>query len=139
VYNVALYEGSYTADTLPEYQPKGYAAELAECRRYYRQSWHGAIADMTASGSVPFIRSKGGANTQMAVNWHEPMRITPTIKIYSPATKSENYIRDWIGSADKPVGGAGYASPYGFCLVLNNSGTTEGTDYVFHYTASADL
>ena len=31
----ALYEGSYTADTLPAYQPKGYAAELAECQRYY--------------------------------------------------------------------------------------------------------
>ena len=32
----ALYEGSYTADTLPPYVPKGYAAELAECRLYYR-------------------------------------------------------------------------------------------------------
>ena len=31
----ALYEGSYTADTLPGYKPKGYAAELAECQRYY--------------------------------------------------------------------------------------------------------
>ena len=32
----ALYEGSYTADTLPAYQPKGYGAELAECQLYYR-------------------------------------------------------------------------------------------------------
>lgn len=31
----ALYEGEYTADTLPPYVPKGYAAELAECQRYY--------------------------------------------------------------------------------------------------------
>ena len=31
----ALYEGSYTADILPPYVPKGYAAELAECQRYY--------------------------------------------------------------------------------------------------------
>lgn len=31
----ALYEGAYTADTLPEYVYKGYAAELAECQRYY--------------------------------------------------------------------------------------------------------
>lgn len=30
----ALYEGEYTAETLPEYQPKGYGAELAECQRY---------------------------------------------------------------------------------------------------------
>lgn len=32
---IALYEGEYTAETLPEYQPKGYGAELAECYRYY--------------------------------------------------------------------------------------------------------
>ena len=31
----ALYEGEYTADTLPEYKPKGYYAELLECQRYY--------------------------------------------------------------------------------------------------------
>lgn len=33
---VALYEGEYTAATLPPYQYKGYAAELAECQRYYQ-------------------------------------------------------------------------------------------------------
>lgn len=32
---VALYEGEYTAETLPDYVPKGYAAELLECQRYY--------------------------------------------------------------------------------------------------------
>lgn len=32
---VALYEGEYTADSLPEYQYKGYAVELAECMRYF--------------------------------------------------------------------------------------------------------
>ena len=31
----ALYKGEYTAETLPEYQPKGYGAERAECQRYY--------------------------------------------------------------------------------------------------------
>lgn len=30
----ALYEGAYTAETLPPYLYKGYAAELAECQRY---------------------------------------------------------------------------------------------------------
>lgn len=32
----ALYEGAFTAENLPPYVPKGYAAELAECRLYYR-------------------------------------------------------------------------------------------------------
>lgn len=35
LYWAALYEGEFTAETLPEYQPKGYAAELAECQRYF--------------------------------------------------------------------------------------------------------
>ena len=34
---MALYEGEYTAETLPPYVPKGYATELAECLRYYRR------------------------------------------------------------------------------------------------------
>lgn len=33
----ALYEGEYTAETLPPYVPKGYSAELLECQRYYVQ------------------------------------------------------------------------------------------------------
>lgn len=33
----ALYEGAYTADTLPAYVYKGYAAELAECQRYFER------------------------------------------------------------------------------------------------------
>ena len=32
---VALYEGEYTAETLPTYVPKGYAVELLECQRFF--------------------------------------------------------------------------------------------------------
>ena len=35
IFWAALYEGTYTADTLPPYVPKGYAAEMMECQRYY--------------------------------------------------------------------------------------------------------
>lgn len=34
VSKVAVYEGVYTLDTLPEYQPKGYENELLICRQY---------------------------------------------------------------------------------------------------------
>lgn len=33
----ALYEGSYTAETLPPYVPKGYAVELLACKQYFIQ------------------------------------------------------------------------------------------------------
>ena len=40
----AIYEGKYTVETLPEYQPKGYGAELLECQRYlYRLSASGVM------------------------------------------------------------------------------------------------
>lgn len=35
----ALYEGDYTAQTLPVYQYKGFAAELMECQRYFERKY----------------------------------------------------------------------------------------------------
>lgn len=32
----ALYDGEYTSETMPKYQPKGYGVELVECARYYQ-------------------------------------------------------------------------------------------------------
>lgn len=39
----ALYGGVYSAATMPDYQPKGYGAELAECQRYYYVISDGSI------------------------------------------------------------------------------------------------
>ena len=56
----ALYEGEYTAETLPRYQPKGYGAELMECKRYLQvykpqiisgQNWHAPIGMGLANGA----------------------------------------------------------------------------------------
>lgn len=65
----ALYEGSYTADTLPPYVPKGYAAELAECMRYY-------YAPRNSQFAIPV--SLGGYTT---LQFPVKMRYTPTITI----------------------------------------------------------
>lgn len=61
----ALYEGEYTAETLPEYQPKGYGAELAECQRYYRTL------------NILFGNAIGSPDRQL-VNFAPTMRIVPT-------------------------------------------------------------
>ena len=50
---LALYKGTYTGETLPEYQPKGYAAELAECKRYYRRLKGDPIATGWIGGTPP--------------------------------------------------------------------------------------
>ena len=68
----ALYEGSYTTDTLPPYTPKGYAAELAECQRYYQAC---------ATLQLPIKNPDVDTNNifQNSVQFFETMRIAPTI------------------------------------------------------------
>ena len=62
----ALYEGEYTAGTLPEYQPKGYAEEWLECRRYYK-SYN--------PYDVSFVASLTNGIAYISVNFPEnPMR-----------------------------------------------------------------
>ena len=65
----ALYEDEYTAETLPPYVPKGYAAELAECLRYYRrikadnETFAGYASNGVAYAFIPL----------------QTMRISPTV------------------------------------------------------------
>ena len=68
----ALYEGSYTADTLPPYTPKGYAAELAECQRYYQ-----ACEILQLPIKNPDVDTNN--IFQNSVQFFEPMRIAPTV------------------------------------------------------------
>ena len=68
---MALYEGEYTAETLPPYVPKGYAVELAECLRYYRkikannETFSGYAANGVAYAFIPL----------------QAMRISPTVTV----------------------------------------------------------
>ena len=71
----ALYEGGYTAETLPEYKPKGYGAELAECQRYF----------YALSGAEYVTAGFGLAEAYgfyPVLNTPVPMRIHPTV-VYS--------------------------------------------------------
>ena len=71
VHWAALYEGEYTAETLPPYVPKGYAAELAECLRYYRrikadnETFAGYASNGVAYAFIPL----------------QTMRISPTVTV----------------------------------------------------------
>lgn len=55
VYWAALYEGTYTANTMPAYVPKGYASELLECQRYFYAvpcDWNTAYLTFSVSGAA---------------------------------------------------------------------------------------
>lgn len=67
----ALYEGSYTADTLPPYRPKGYCAELTECRRYFQR--YAEVYSFVGSGF--FVSSGSAAYLTISL---QPMRANPT-------------------------------------------------------------
>lgn len=80
--NPALYEGEYTEETLPEYQPKGYENELLICRQYdpatgeyigLRKfgSAHNLLdnSDFTNLVAQAGIMAKRGANVYLADRW----------------------------------------------------------------------
>lgn len=94
---VALYEGAYDADTIPEYHYKGYAAELAECQRYFRKviNAQGYVSAVSAYMFLPYtmralpsvtIKAVGSVRTQGS-------QVTPTgnydIKMYADSIRIE--------------------------------------------------
>lgn len=107
----ALYEGSYTAETLPPYVSKGYAAELAECKRYYQV--------------IPYTITKRTGNYDETY-YFDAMRATPTATIYSVNAvvgKASYYTGSWadmdviITVWNEPFGGSIrlYASEHQNC------------------------
>ena len=101
----ALYEGTYTADTLPLYIPKGYAAELAECQRYYRRY-------SQLIGTIFYPRAL------MLPITVEYMRIAPTVTVQEVTLPGS--------TANVYNGGGGVA---GYVWLSLTEGTTVGTGY----------
>lgn len=106
----AIYEGEYTADTLPPYVPKGYAVELAECQRYFRRDsvyvntptdGNGNSAPvcchffpkMKKTPSATFVKSEG---TSAGVNVY---RLSEDAILFS-AYGDSNSIVYWYGYVD---------------------------------------
>ena len=90
---IALYEGEYTAETLPKYQPKGYAAELAECQRYYYRitaSWKWITMGICISETQAMFTFK----------FPQPMRAYPTPNTPDP---SLILVRCGTGSTQTPT------------------------------------
>lgn len=82
LYWAAVYEGTYSVDTLPDFQAKGYGAEMSECRRYY-QEYRGIYFNVVQgqSGELPF--------------WYgQPMRIVPTVTVQAEAYVNGQWIDD---------------------------------------------
>ena len=140
---IALYEGSYDASTLPAYQPKGYAAELAECMRYYENSWFGA--DKTKNLEMHGIAYKS-TGLDVWVKYRVPKRIVATVTLY-PVEGTDGW-RIYKEQAYRNLDtvSARYKYHDGFLLnaTKGSEDTTTWTDgdamLVYgHWEASADL
>lgn len=102
---VALYEGIYTAGTLPPYVPKGYSAEFEECKRYYRRFGSTSAHSMVLNGFI----SSSATIILLTLPEYLQMRKVPVL-----TAKCKVQIR----------GVSGYTSPGG-------TGTTSLSDGVF--------
>lgn len=85
----ALYEGEYTTETLPEYQPKGYGSELAECQRYF-QRFDVSVVNKALGLAV----ARSATTAAVIFNLMTPMRTYPamtctaTFKLLGNVTKT---------------------------------------------------
>lgn len=113
----ALYSGTYTADTLPPYVPKGYALEYLECSRYYR-NFVGRFTPVT-------ILAAGTA--RMTVHTTVPMRVTPTVTLLN----ADNIILNTSGAGKVLiVTSASVDSTEGDAIYIN-LGCNAGSDSLY--------
>ena len=112
----ALYEGAYTADTLPAYVYKGYAAELAECQRYFQQ------VKLANGYLTAYAFSSTSARTVLFI---------PRMRIPSPSVTTDNTLPLLEGSTRYEVTGLTltYAGSNNYNFTLTTSGLTEGKIY----------
>ena len=88
-YWAALYEGSYTADTLPPYVPKGYAAELAACLRYFER-----LGETYSSVLGNAVYAKSGAASIIISIPYFPKRIKHPTIVVSDASQYRVLLKD---------------------------------------------
>lgn len=112
---VALYEGEYTAATLPEYQPKGYAVELAECQRYY----YTIKSDGLSYAAYATGTMNTASSAYFPILFPIPMRTIPTF-FYSGS------FRVYVNGAGRPVTSIGINAPSRYTVRMSVGGISSG-------------
>lgn len=126
----AVYEGTYTAETLPPYIPKGFAAEYAECQRYF----------ISPVGRFTPVVLTSTTIARMTVITAAPMRTTPTATLVN----GDNIILNNGSGAVLSVTSAAVDSMEGNRVYLSLACSTgpqyaAGSTFVTSISLSADL
>lgn len=123
----ALYEGEYTVETLPQYIPKGYAAELLECQRYF----------YSTQGSY-FYCGYGSATsaTELYANIVVPvkMRIKPTVSNKGQFVARGNGKEHAITQSQVE-----YSTANGITIAFTGTGFTQYETYLLRTTGTVEM
>ena len=122
------------AETLPEYQPKGYAAELAECLRYYYRLSNNEVYGVQNPASL-----YNATTVRVTFTLPVEMRVNPTVSILSGAVGEWN-----VFTIDKLVHPTAYTVLYqlknrAVNFVLTIPSKTTQTPAVVCITSSIDF
>lgn len=140
---VALYKGGYTSETLPKYQPKGYANELLICRQYNHNTgeYTGIPSivndfDTTAEGYVADARALKTLNDRFNVDllWRNA---SPTSSFTNQTIQISGYSYNLFliryklnASYSKYAMDICLKGDYGWLSVVMGSAGTAGSDAV---------
>ena len=133
----ALYEGEYTAETLPEYKPKSYTAELLECMRYFVRFGHAS-----QNNHIAYVQAATTTVANAILPIPAPMRLPfPTIEVSAGKAVLRTGATD-IATTSFTVNSA-KSGPFVY-LAVGTSGLTAGGSYVLRLVLgtldlSADL
>ena len=124
----AVYLGTYTADSLPGFQPQTYTEDLMECRRYYQRFTYSFYAMSVWSAY------------QGHVLFPVTTRIYPTIVIKSQTNGTEGCFTDKSASNADVTGASANNIDWFGCRLCSGTGTlTAGHQYTCSLEAMADL
>lgn len=130
IYAAALYSGEYTSETLPEYHPRGYGAEFAECIRYYYRNWDGEL-DSSKLFSV-YVPVNGRSTS---IVFPAKMRVNPTITLYNPVSGREGVVGNWTDDSDVNASVLYLSNRY---FILGGD-VQSGSMYELQFEASAEI
>ena len=127
----ALYGGVYTETTKPEYQPKGYGAELMECQRYYYRRNLLCVLELA--------NNNAGNSLTFFIPTTVKMRVKPSISS-TPKIIISGSLIDSISTSVKDIASNGIICNSTFTAQSGTSRTVANV-YIFEENAylSADL
>ena len=123
-----------------EHRPIGLEKQL--CSRYFQTSYQHGTAPGTANRRVGCLAYRHSLNSTFACfpgQFREEMRAIPTLTIYNPDTGTANNFRNDSAGTNINVNDIQNTGTCGFSYVEGTIPLVDGSAYLAHYTADAEL